>query len=170
MANYKILQAEQQCIYVLKFIGEIRLYLCSTLDIIIDSMASNPLFKTVVIDLSETTIIDSTTLGLLAKIAVLARKKSSFLPTIITTNPDVTRIIQTMGFDEIFIIMKEPASNITDLEELPILKATEQEVREKVLDAHLRLMDLNDSNREEFKDLVQALECENKLEQTIATH
>ena len=170
MANYKILQAEQQGIYVLKFIGEIRLYLCSTLDIIIDSMASNPLFKTVVIDLSETTIIDSTTLGLLAKIAVLARKKSSFLPTIITTNPDVTRIIQTMGFDEIFIIMKEPASNIAELEELPILKATEQEVREKVLDAHLRLMELNDSNREEFKDLVQALECENKLEQIVATH
>ncbi len=170
MANYKILQAEQQGIYVLKFIGEIRLYLCSTLDIIIDSMASNPLFKTVVIDLSETTIIDSTTLGLLAKIAVLARKKSPFLPTIITTNPDVTRIIQTMGFNEIFIIMKEPASNIEDLEELPILKATEQEVREKVLDAHLRLMELNDSNREEFKDLVQALECENKLEQVVATH
>jgi len=170
MANYKILQAEQQGIYVLKFIGEIRLYLCSTLDIIIDSMASNPEFKTVVIDLSETTIIDSTTLGLLAKIAVLAQKKSSFLPTIITTNPDVTRIIQTMGFNEIFIIMKEPASNIEELEELPILQATEQEVREKVLDAHLRLMELNESNREEFKDLVQALECENKLEQNVVTH
>ena len=170
MANYKILQAEQRGIYVLKFIGEIRLYLCSTLDIIIDTMASNPEFKTVVIDLSETTIIDSTTLGLLAKIAVLARKKSSFLPTIITTNPDVTRIIQTMGFDEIFIIMKEPASNIEELEELPILQATEQEVREKVLDAHLRLMELNESNREEFKDLVQALECENKLDQVIAAH
>ena len=169
MANYKILQAEQQGIYVLKFIGEIRLYLCSTLDIIIDSMASNPLFKTVVIDLSETTVIDSTTLGLLAKIAILARKKSSFLPTIISTNPDVTRIIQTMGFNEIFIIMKEPASNITELEELPILQATEQEVREKVLDAHLRLMALNESNREEFKDLVQALECENKMDQIVTT-
>lgn len=170
MANYKILQAEQQGIYVLKFIGEIRLYLCSTLDIIIDAMASNSEFKTVVIDLTETTVIDSTTLGLLAKIAVLARKKSSFLPTIITTNPDVTRIIQTMGFNEIFIIMKEPATNIEELQELPILKATEQEVREKVLDAHLRLMALNESNREEFKDLVQALECENKLEQAVVTH
>ena len=170
MADYKILQAEQQGIYVLKFIGEIRLYLCSTLDIIIDSMASNPEFKTVVIDLSETTIIDSTTLGLLAKIAILSQKKSSFLPTIISTNPDVTRIIQTMGFNEIFIIMKEPASKIEELEELPILKATEQEVREKVLDAHLRLMALNESNREEFQDLVQALECENKLEQNVVTH
>ncbi len=170
MASYKILQAEQQGIYVLKFIGEIRLYLCSTLDIIIDAMSSNPEFKTVVIDLTETSIIDSTTLGLLAKIAVLAKKKSSFLPTIITTNPDVTRIIQTMGFDEIFIIMKEPAVTIEALEELPILKATEQQVREKVLDAHLTLMELNESNRAEFKDLVQALECENKIDQVSVTH
>lgn len=170
MASYKILQAEQQGIYVLKFIGEIRLYLCSTLDMIIDSMSSNPEFKTVVVDLSETTIIDSTTLGLLAKIAVLAKKKSSFLPTIISTNPDVTRIIQTMGFGEIFIIMKEPAANIRELEELPVLRATEQQVREKVLDAHLTLMELNESNREEFKDLVQALECENKVEHVSATH
>ncbi len=170
MASYKILQAEQQGIYVLKFIGEIRLYLCSTLDMIIDSMSSNPDFKTVVVDLSETTIIDSTTLGLLAKIAVLAKKKSAFLPTIISTNPDVTRIIQTMGFGEIFIIMKEPAANIKELEELPVLRATEQQVREKVLDAHLTLMELNESNREEFKDLVQALECENKIEHASATH
>ncbi len=170
MASYKILQAEQQGIYVLKFIGEIRLYLCSTLYMIIDSMSSNPEFKTVVVDLSETTIIDSTTLGLLAKIAVLAKKKSAFLPTIISTNPDVTRIIQTMGFGEIFIIMKEPAANIKELEELPVLRATEQQVREKVLDAHLTLMELNESNREEFKDLVQALECENKIEHASATH
>lgn len=170
MASYKILQAEQQGIYVLKFIGEIRLYLCSTLDIIIDSMSSNPDFKTVVVDLTETTIIDSTTLGLLAKVAVLARKKSSFLPTIISTNPDVTRIIQTMGFGEIFVIMKEPAAELSELEEIPILQATEQEVREKVLDAHHALMDLNESNREEFKDLVLALECENKSEQAVLTN
>ncbi|HAC28045.1 MAG TPA: anti-anti-sigma factor, partial [Marinobacter hydrocarbonoclasticus] len=54
MAGYKILQAEQQGIYVLKFIGEIRLNLCSTLDNLVESITRDPAFKTVVIDLTET--------------------------------------------------------------------------------------------------------------------
>ena len=74
MAGYKILQAEKQGIYVLKFIGEIRLNLCSTLDNLVESITQDPQFKTVVVDLTETEIIDSTTLGLLAKIAMAARK------------------------------------------------------------------------------------------------
>lgn len=160
MSSYKILQAEQQGIYVLKFIGEIRLNLCSTLDNLVESITSNPDFRTVVIDLTETDIIDSTTLGLLAKIAMAAEKRSHFLPTLISTNPDVTRIISSMGFDKIFIIVREPASRIEELEEIPVLRASEQQVRDKVLDAHRILMGMNSRNREEFKNLVRALECE----------
>ncbi|MDX1801166.1 MAG: STAS domain-containing protein [Marinobacter sp.] len=160
MAGYKILQAEKQGIYVLKFIGEIRLNLCSTLDNLVETITQDPDFKTAVIDLTETEIIDSTTLGLLAKIAMAAEKRSHFLPTLISTNPDVTRIITSMGFDKIFIIVKEPASRIEELEEIPVLRASEQQVRDKVLDAHRVLMGLNSKNREEFKNLVHALECE----------
>ncbi|MGP4844069.1 STAS domain-containing protein [Marinobacter sp. 1Y8] len=160
MSSYKILQAEQQGIYVLKFIGEIRLNLCSTLDSLVESMTNNPDFRTVVIDLTETEIIDSTTLGLLAKIAMAAEKRSHFLPTLISTNPDVTRIIATMGFDKIFIILREPASRIEELEEIPVLRASEKQVRDKVLESHRVLMGLNSHNREEFKNLVRALECE----------
>lgn len=160
MVGYKILQAEKQGIYVLKFIGEIRLNLCSTLDNLVESITSDPAFKTVVIDLTETEVIDSTTLGLLAKIAMAANKQSHFLPTLISTNPDITRIITSMGFDRIFIIVREPASRIEELEEIPVLRASEKEVRDKVLDAHRVLMGLNSRNRDEFHNLVRALECE----------
>lgn len=160
MAGYKILQAEKQGIYILKFIGEIRLNLCCTLDNLVDSITLDPQFKTVMIDLSETEVIDSTTLGLLAKIAMAARKQSHFLPTLISTRPDIDRIITSMGFDKIFIIVREPASRIEDLEEIPVLKASEQEVRDKVLEAHKVLMGLSKKNQEEFKNLVRALECE----------
>jgi len=161
MNDCKILQAEEERgIYVLKFIGEVRLNLCSTLDQIIDDMVNNPEFRTVVVDLTETEIIDSTTLGLLAKIAMASEEQSHFLPTLITTNPDVTRIIHSMGFDQIFLIVREPASDLEELEEIPVMRASEQEVRDKVLDAHRVLMSLNSHNREEFRNLVRALECE----------
>ena len=160
MNDCKILQAEERGIYVLKFIGEVRLNLCSTLDQIIDDMVSNPEFRTVVVDLTETEVIDSTTLGLLAKIAMASEEQSHFLPTLITTNPDVTRIIHSMGFDQIFLIVREPASDLDELEEIPVMRASEQEVRDKVLDAHRVLMSLNSQNQEEFRNLVRALECE----------
>ncbi len=160
MVGYKILQAENEGIYLLKFIGEIRLSLCPTLDNLVESITQDPEFKTVVIDLTETEIIDSTTLGLLAKIAMAAQKQSQFLPTLISTNPDITRVIVSMGFDKIFIIVREPASRIEELEEIPVLKASEQQIRDQVLSAHKILMGLNSRNREEFRNLVRALECE----------
>ncbi|MBU6954487.1 STAS domain-containing protein [Hahella aquimaris] len=160
MSGYKILQAEKQGVYVLKFIGEIRLNLCSTLDHLIDEMKEDQSFITVVIDLTETSIVDSTTLGLLAKIGIFAKKHRKILPTIVSTNEDITRLVLSMGFDQLFIIVEKAATDIEHLSEIPILLASEQEVREKVLAAHKVLMELNESNRAAFKDLVQALECD----------
>ena len=99
MSNCKILQAECSGVYVLKLVGEVRLNLCSTIDSSIESITMDPNFATIVVDLSETTLIDSTTLGLLAKLAILAKQKNHFMPSIISTNPDITRIITTMGFE-----------------------------------------------------------------------
>ena len=67
----KILVAQSQGIYIVKFVGDVRLNLCSTLDKYTDEMFENEAFKTVIIDLSETQCIDSTSLGQLAKISIL---------------------------------------------------------------------------------------------------
>ena len=162
MVSCKILQAAEKGIYLLKFTGEVRLNMCSTLDLIIDNMREDEDFMTVVIDLSEASVIDSTTLGLLAKIGIFAKKSNKILPTIISTNPDVTRLVLSMGFDELFIIVEQAASKPEHLDEIPMLQASEEEVREKVLAAHRILMDLNNRNKETFKDLVSTLEAEQR--------
>lgn len=158
MSRCKILQAACSGVHVLKLVGEVRLNLCSTIDTAIESTTKDPNFATVVVDLTETTLIDSTTLGMLAKLAILAKKKSHFLPSIVSTNPDITRIITTMGFDSVFIILEKPAQTDQALKELPISELGEVELRENVLNAHKVLMKLNDHNREQFKDLVATLE------------
>ncbi|MBK8972739.1 MAG: STAS domain-containing protein [Hahellaceae bacterium] len=159
MSGYRILKAEKQGVFILKFIGEIRLNLCSTIDRAIEEIELSPDLVTVVVDLSQAEMVDSTTLGLIAKIGVFAGRSGKLMPTIITTNPDITRMIDTMGFDAIFVILNAADIQASDLKELPVCTASEEEVRQKVLAAHKVLMDLNDSNRETFKDLVQALEC-----------
>ncbi len=162
MSRCRILQAECSGVYVLKLVGEVRLNFCSTIDASIEAITQDPNFASLVVDLSETTLIDSTTLGLLAKLAVQAKQKSHFLPSIISTNPDITRILTTMGLDSVFLILKEPASNKQELVELAPKETDEREVRENVLCAHRVLMDLNEHNHEQFKDLVNALEIEGK--------
>jgi len=160
MSICKILQAECSGVYVLKLIGEVRLNLCSTIDAAIEEMTNDPDFATIVVDLSETTLLDSTTLGLLVKLGLKAKQKSHFLPSIISTNPDITRIILTMGFDSVYLIVKEPASNNSELTELVSKDIDEDELRAKVLNSHKVLIELNDHNREQFKDLVGVLEKE----------
>lgn len=168
MSKCKILQAECSGVYVLKLVGEVRLNLCSTIDSAIEAMTSDPEFASIVVDLSETTLIDSTTLGLLARLAIQAKQKSHFLPSIISTNPDITRVIETMGFESVYLIMREPAENNQQLTELSPQDITEEELRKNVLSAHKVLMNLNEHNREQFKDLVATLECDVEEHTSIA--
>lgn len=154
----KILVAESQGIYILKFIGDVRLSLCSTLDQYTDQMFTDGGFKTVIIDLTETQCIDSTSLGQLAKISILYKEKFNQLPTIISTSEDINRILTSMGFDQVFYIVKEVVSKVEYLDELPMQAVDEEEMRRRVLEAHRLLMDMNESNREAFRDLVDSLE------------
>ena len=154
----KILVAKSQGIYIIKFVGDVRLNLCTTLDQYTDDMFVNPDFKTVIIDLTETQCIDSTSLGQLAKISILYKEKYGQLPTIISINDDINRILMSMGFDKVFYIVKELVSKVEYLDELPLKSVDESEMKMRVLNAHQLLMDMNDNNRDAFQDLVKSLE------------
>lgn len=158
MSTGKIQFAEQDGTFVLKFVGEVRLTLCSTLDATIEKIFTALNFSAIVIDLTETSSVDSTTLGLMAKLSILSRQKIGLLPTVVTTNADITRLLQSMGFDQVFNIIDTRLPCPDCLEDLPPQDQSEEVVRAKVLEAHRILMGLNDSNREAFHDLVSALE------------
>jgi anti-anti-sigma factor len=156
----KILVAQSNGIYIVKFVGDVRLNLCSTLDKYTDKMFESDAFKTVIIDLTETQCIDSTSLGQLAKISILYKKQYGQVPTIISTNGDINRILTSMGFDQVFHIIKELVSKVEylDQQELAVEVINEQEMKDRVLEAHKLLMDMNQNNYDAFQDLVNSLE------------
>lgn len=158
MSTGKIQFAEQNGTFILKFVGEVRLTLCSALDATIEKIFTSLNFSAIVIDLTETRSIDSTTLGLLAKLSILSRQKIGLLPTVVTTHEDITRLLQSMGFDQVFNIVESPLPCPDCLADLPCQDQSEEVVKSKVLEAHQILMSLNESNREAFHDLVSALE------------
>ena len=160
MTQGRILVGDHDGIYVLKFTGDVRVTLCATMDGFLRSLISRDDFRSVLVDLSETEGIDSTSLGLLAKLSLETQRRFELVPTLVSTNPDITRVLRTMGFDDIFHIVESPLTEIGQLGELPTLETDEEDVRQRVLDAHRTLMDLNEQNRESFRDLVTALETD----------
>lgn len=158
MTTGKIQFAESEGTFVLKFVGDVRLTLCAALDAYIEKIFNVLSFNAIIIDLTETAGIDSTSLGLLAKLSILSQQKVGFLPTLVSNQEDMNRLLQSMGFDQVFNIVSEVTPTDAELEDLPGQQLSEAQVKDKVLEAHRILMDLNEHNREAFRDLVSALE------------
>ncbi|HWV15190.1 MAG TPA: STAS domain-containing protein [Cellvibrio sp.] len=154
----QILVADHAGVYVIKMTGDVRLTLCISFDQFIDAMLSAENFSSVLFDLSEAEAVDSTTLGLMAKISLLAQERRSTKPVILATNASIQRILQTMGFADIFIIVDKLNMELSPDKKLTVIECDENMVKEKVIEAHKILMGLNAENHETFKNLVNMLE------------
>ena len=160
MATGRIQYAESEGTFILKFLGDVRLTLSAALDAYIEKVISALNFKSIVIDLTETENIDSTSLGLLAKLSILSSERLGLLPTLVSNQADMLRLLQSMGFEQVFNIVAESTPTDAELKELPAQVLSEEQVREQVLEAHRLLMDLNEHNRKAFTDLVSSLESD----------
>ncbi len=158
-----ILFAQLDNVQVLKFVGDVRVTLGPTISRYLESIGQDTSLKSIVIDLTEAVGIDSTSLGLLAKISLRSQEFLKVLPTIVSTNADVTRILHSMGFERVFLIVEDTDLCRDQMGELPTSVVSESELREQVLEAHRVLMSLNKSNEMKFRDLVEALELEKTL-------
>lgn len=158
MQTGKLLAAKSQQTYVLKLVGDVRLTLCCTLDGLFQQMFGDQEVHTIIIDLTLADNLDSTTLGLLAKIAIKAKSLGLMQPSIISSNPDITYLLNSMGFAQYFLMMEHPATRIEELQEVPQLAGSEARIHQQVLEAHRTLMSMNEQNKEIFQSVVQALE------------
>lgn len=165
MSTGKILFAEKDGVYVLKFTGDVRVNFGPTISNVLDRVCKCNEFDAVIIDLTETVGIDSTALGLLAKVSIKTQEIFGYVPALVSTNDDITRILLSMGFENIFHIIKEQPDSCNDLGEIPMDNISEPEMRKQVLEAHRVLMDLNENNRNLFSDLVEALQQEEQEHQ-----
>ncbi|NML13611.1 STAS domain-containing protein [Azohydromonas caseinilytica] len=164
MAEALILHACRDGIHVLRLLGEVRYPLAPALDAYLRRLFDGPAPAGFVIDLSATDAIDSTHLGLLARLSTRLRQAGAPRATIVSTRPDITEVLLSMGFDEEFQLVGEdgrigPAAGA---EAVPAGEGEPDEaaLNRTLLDAHRALIELSERNREAFADVVAQLERE----------
>lgn len=143
---------------MIRFEGDVRLTLCTSIDDYFQRMFDDPAFVSVWVDLCGAEGLDSTTLGLLAKLALTVKERFGFQPAIFSCDPGINRLIKSMGFQQLFDLREEVCGAPEETKEIPMVEGSESQVKEKVIEAHKILMELTPENRARFKDLLSVLE------------
>lgn len=160
----KIYYAKRDGGVFLKFTGHIRYTfeshhkISTALDTFLDHLFHDDDFNQVLIDLNEAESIDSTNLGLLAKLALYMEREHNRQPTILSTNPVITETLHLSGLDQVFTVLHDAQTPEAELAQLPEIDSSEKEMRQTMLEAHRTLMRLSESNHEAFKDVVDVLQ------------
>lgn len=159
-ADNRIYYAEEAGNYYMRFVGDVRVTFCGALTNYLEKLFSIENINSVVVDLKSAKAVDSTTLGLLAKLALYLQKTKNLTPVLLVEDASMIRLLESMGIDEIFGLSADLPEDIGREKELACTEVGEEEARDKVLEAHRTLMRLNSKNMLVFSDLVKSLEKE----------
>ena len=161
MSTGKILVSDKDGNYLIKFSGDVRVNLCGSLNHHMAAIFGSTDVQHVVIDMLEAECVDSTTLGLIAKLALHCRKEYNINMQLFCQNPSILRTLDCMSFDEIIDICQEVPDIDADLHAIETVNSDIDEVRRQVLEAHKLLTQLSPDSSKEFTDLIRALESGN---------
>lgn len=142
----------------LKLSGVIRHPLSQRINVAVGRMFAKVTVQGVVVDLQEAEFIDSTCLGLLARVATRCLELDCERPILVSTQPEVNRVLRGMGFDRVFVLVENPAAPTTGLSDAAelagICRRPDPQI---VLDAHRALCDMNEHNRHLFQNVIEQL-------------
>jgi anti-anti-sigma regulatory factor len=154
--------------HVFKLVGEVRAPCCSSLDHLLDKLGTLPQITGVIVDLTEAYFVDSTALGIVAKLGIRIHSLYNIQPVLLSTNNDITTLANSMGLGQIFVLLNCPNSEQCCTQSLPEETPDQLDMLHTVLEAHRALIKLNASNRAMFEPLVQQLEREEQRQQQAA--
>jgi anti-anti-sigma factor len=158
MDEGKVLHASHDNVHVLRYIGDIRYTLSPSIDRFLEEVFAGPKPAGFVIDLTETDSIDSTNLGLLARIALRMQALDAPQVTLLSNRADINSVLTSMALDEVFSIVDKSRPATGPSQELPRVDADRETLARTLIDAHRALMQLNERNREMFRDVVAYME------------
>ncbi|PHS19594.1 MAG: hypothetical protein COA86_04025 [Kangiella sp.] len=161
----RILTARLDDIEYINFIGVVRYSDCSGLEAYINQLFQSPKgVSEIAINLENADMLDSTALGLLARISIEFKKATDKQPVIFVKKGELAHILRRVCFDQVFRIVTSK-QNKSDLEtsqnlnfiELASVQVDENKVLESVLLAHKNLADISKDNEHYYTDISKVL-------------
>lgn len=159
MADGNVYYAEQDGTGVIRFEGTISYTIANAIERFLDELFSRNAFTRLIVDLNETESIDSTGLGLLARIANGVRRRDGSQPLLFSTQPDINTLISSICLDTVFTLCDGPPPLLPGTA-LPAGNPSEIEMAQTILEAHRVLSEMNDANHALFQNVVDAFEKE----------
>ncbi|WP_085315332.1 STAS domain-containing protein [Derxia lacustris] len=146
---------------VVRLAGDLRHTQGPAFDRFIDGLLADAGIDRVIVDLSEAVGIDSTMLGLLARLALGLDERDGRKPLLVSPRADINTLLDSICLDDCFLRCDAAvAPTGTALAEARAESVGETEAARVILDAHRTLARMNGANRAAFSCVVEALERE----------
>lgn len=150
-----ILVSKQSPEWVVAFQGDVRLSLCTTLDDLTQDLFQAGIPDRLTIDLHQAEMIDSTCLGLLAKLAMHYEGASQSLARLYCPSAELVELVQSLGLESLF--EWTDVAPTQDCHPIPLKSCDQTSAQPLILDAHQQLSQLNSDNQAQFQGLISAL-------------
>lgn len=160
MDDGKILYAMVENTCILKMVGAIVYRISPGFDRFLQKVSEDKSVTNFIVDLTDTSHIDSTNLGLLARLHEFSVAKSSEMPTVVSTKESINEVLRNIGFSKMFNIIDCLDNIQSSFKEFPQDENLKENLSEIMLNAHRELAKLNEANKEIFKDVIKYLEEE----------
>lgn len=156
--NGAIFSARFSDIEYIKFTGTVRYSHCVGLESHIEQIFHDKDFNEIVIDLEDAEILDSTALGLLARIAIKLKNYTEQKSVIFVHPGELANILERVCFDKVFNIVTDKSYDQQgQLKELVNQPQSEQQVLSRVIEAHKNLVHLSQNSDKFYRDITHIL-------------
>ena len=168
MPKGHVTHAERNGVHVLRYFGEVHFMLAPGIQRFVDHLIDDGSISGLVFDLTCAQSLDSTNLGLMARVNERLLGAGAANSVIISGNEDIDVVLRSMGFDQTFDMVPsgEPKPEAPSVAAAPDGSAepietdapSADDLRQTMLEAHRALVRLSDAGRLEFEPVVQSLE------------
>jgi anti-anti-sigma factor len=159
MPSGHVTHAAQGGVHVLRYFGAVDYTLAPGLQQFLEHLIGDHKLAGLVFDLTDAESLDSTNLGLMARVNEQMRETGAPSSVIISNNEDIDVVLRSMGFDQAFELMSDNRKTIDSCSDPVEAHApSAAELKWTMLEAHRALVRLSEAGRLEFEPVVACLE------------
>ena len=145
--------------YFVKLSGHLSFNYSASLSDLVKKICETDSLQGVLVDLREAKMIDSTHIGLVARLALETQKKTGQQITIVSSVRDVTQSLKNTGLQHLAVLLDAPTGEMPPPDSIQALPESKRNIAEIILEAHKTLLEIHDDNKTIYQDIVEMLEA-----------